>query len=42
MYYLDAFLHELMSQMSFYCEPQRMKSNKLLLGCQHDIDMSVI
>ncbi len=33
MYYLDAFLHDLMSQvsqMSFYCEPRWMKCDELL------------
>lgn len=43
MYYLDAFLHDLMSQvsqMSFYGEPRWMKCNKLLQGRQRDISMS--
>lgn len=45
MYYLDAFLHDFMSQisqMSFYCEPRGIKCNKLLQVCRHDINMSVI
>lgn len=35
MYYLDAFLHDLMSQMSqmsFYCEPSRMKCKDCCKG----------
>lgn len=45
MYYLDAFLHDLMSQisqMSFYCEPWWMKCDELLRGCRHDINMSLM